>query len=119
MSSMDRAALGLLGERAAEHHLRKLGWRILGRRVRTRSGEIDLVAMDGAEVVFVEVKSRRSDAFGSPEESVTFRKRQKMRRAAHEYLRGADRPYRIDVIAVEINGDRCSIRHYRSAVGEE
>ncbi|MBI4458398.1 YraN family protein [Candidatus Uhrbacteria bacterium] len=115
---MDRAALGLLGERAAELHLRRRGWSVIGRRVRTRSGEIDLVAMDGGEVVFIEVKTRRGDAFGPPEESITFRKRQKMRRAAHEFLRGRDLPYRIDVIAVEIRGGTARIRHYKAAVGE-
>ena len=60
-----RRALGRLGERLAAAHLQRLGFAILARNVRTRHGEIDLIAFDGEALVFVEVKTRRSAGAGS------------------------------------------------------
>lgn len=115
MNANDR--LGREGEDLAARHLRNAGLRVIDRRWRTKTGEIDLVAMDGDEVVFVEVKTRRDAAFGAPEEAVTRAKRDHLRRSALAWLdahRRAGRPYRIDVIAIEGR----EVRHVRCAVGE-
>lgn len=118
--------LGWRGEELAARYLGSLGCSILERRWRPkhlRSGEIDLVVRDGSEIVFVEVKSRLGGGFGQPEEAVTAAKRDRLRRTAQAFLqeRGlADRPWRIDVIAVlSVAPGRACLRHLRSAVGEE
>ncbi|MBI2955101.1 MAG: YraN family protein [Chloroflexi bacterium] len=103
--SGDRKALGALGEQIAVDHLCKRGLRVLGRNVRTRLGEIDIVAKDAETLVFVEVRTRRSGAFGTPEESITRAKRQKLVHLAEEYVQACSVPltdYRIDVVLVEL-----------------
>ena len=118
----DRDELGVRGEDIAARHLASNGWRILDRRWRSSYGEIDLVAEDRGEIVFVEVKSRRGDCFGLPEEAVTARKREHLRNAAFAYLQAkrlAHRPYRIDVVAVSVGAAGVRLAHFRSAVGEE
>lgn len=119
----ERGILGLKGEDAAARYLEAKGMRILDRRWRTAAGEIDLVADDGGEVVFVEVKTRMGDAFGAPEESVTARKRRNLRAVAAAYLeaRGLwDAPYRIDVVAVMPDQQGMArLRHLEGAVEEE
>lgn len=115
MNANDR--LGREGEDVAARYLKETGLRVIDRRWKTKTGELDLVAMDGGEVVFVEVKTRRSADYGPPEEAVTRTKREHLRRSALAWLdahRAAGRPYRIDVIAV----DGAAIRHVRDAVGE-
>lgn len=101
---MDKRHLfGKQGEQAAETHLERNGYRILARNVRTRYGEIDLVAMDRDTVVFVEVKSRRGDGFGSPKAAVDFRKQRRISKAALSWLkknRRMDDRARFDVVAV-------------------
>ncbi len=118
---MWRRLLGARGEELAARHLEKLGCRILDRGWRTKTGEIDLVAEDGGEIVFVEVKTRTDSAFGPPEEAVTFAKRRKLRNTAAAYLarhRLRDRPYRIDVIAITSTSAGTRLDHFRSAVEE-
>jgi len=73
-----RKRLGDFGERLAAHHLEAKGYRIVARNWRCARGEIDLVAQAGAELVFVEVKTRRGQAFGAPEQGVTPRKAQRL-----------------------------------------
>lgn len=101
---MNTKRIGDAGEDLAARHLEGLGWRVLARNWRGRSGELDLVAEDGATVVFVEVKARASRSHGLPEEAVDARKRARLARAALEFLRArglGDRPARFDVAAVE------------------
>jgi putative endonuclease len=119
-----RQALGRSGERLAERTLRAHGYRILARNFRCRYGEIDLVAEDGEELVFVEVKTRRGASYGTPEEALTRRKQQHMLAAAGHYLdlHGAcERPWRIDVVAVQLSarGQLEEVRLHRYAVAEE
>ncbi len=118
-----KGAFGLQGERIAEKFLREKGLKIIARRFRTRSGEIDLIAMDGDEVVFVEVKARHSRRYGAPEESVTYTKRTHLRTVAFAYLAAKHLTrarFRIDVIAVELGSDGLPhVKHFRSAVGED
>ena len=77
---------GRAAEDLAERHLRERGLAIVGRNVRSRHGEIDLVARDGATVVFVEVRLRRPGRFGDAADSITTAKRARLVAAAHEYL---------------------------------
>ena len=99
---------GLLGEQLAAAYLEQRGMRLVESRYRCRFGEIDLVAWDGDTLCFVEVKTRTSCAVGFPRESVTAKKREKLRSAALLYLseRGLDCPARFDVAEVYLKAGR-------------
>ena len=118
----ERSRLGAQGERIAAAHLESLGLVIETRNYRTRYGEIDLVARDGVEVVFVEVRTKRSAAFGMPEESMTRRKQARLIHAAKEYLAAhglATASWRVDFVAITLQPDGpARIAHVRSAVEE-
>src|SRR5437763_11156706 len=81
-----RASLGQLGEDLACEELRRRGYTILDRRFRTRCGELDIIARDGAVLVFVEVRARSSGHFGHPFESITWQKRHRLSRMAAAYM---------------------------------
>jgi putative endonuclease len=98
-----RQRLGDAGEEAAARHLAALGYRIVARNHRCRLGEVDLVAEAGELLIFVEVRTRTTDRFGAPEETVTARKQARVVRAARDFLarwRGPERGARFDVISV-------------------
>jgi len=98
-----RKVLGADGERAAEEFLRKRRYRIIERNYRCRAGEVDLVALDGNTVVFVEVKTRTGPGFGSPLDAVDLRKQGQVSRAAQYFLAKHqlhDRAARFDVVGV-------------------
>jgi putative endonuclease len=116
-----RQGLGRTGERLAAEHLVEAGYRILERNVRCRYGEIDLVAEEGGDLVFVEVKTRRGVSHGLPEEGVTPRKQRKLVQLAFHYLVTHDYPdrsWRIDVVAVQLSsrGRLEEIRLHQHAV---
>lgn len=95
--------LGKEGEDRAARFLVKQGYRILERNYSTRSGEIDLIALHDGVVVFVEVKTRTSAAYGAPELAVTPRKQQRMVKAALGYIKYKKLhqvPCRFDVVAI-------------------
>lgn len=95
--------LGKEGEDRAAQILMKRGYKILERNYRTRSGEIDLIALHEGTVVFVEVKTRTSDAYGAPELAVNPRKQQRMVKAALGYIKYKKLhqvPCRFDVVAI-------------------
>ena len=95
--------LGPAGERVAAGHLRRAGYRIVARNYRCRAGEIDLIALDGDTVVFVEVKTRAHHTAADPEINVTYHKRRQVTKVAKYFLmeRSAQqRPCRFDVMAV-------------------
>jgi putative endonuclease len=99
----ERQVLGAEGERAAEKFLRRQRYTIVARNYRRRVGEVDLIALDGATVVFIEVKTRTQPGFGSPLEAVDRRKQRQIQRAAQQYLsenRLNDRDARFDVVGV-------------------
>jgi len=105
MSSDPRQTLGELGETLACDELRRRGYAILERRYRTRYGEIDVVARHGEVLVFVEVKTRVGDAFGSGAEAVTGYKQRRVARMAADFLarrRLQDRPCRFDVVSIAV-----------------
>jgi len=118
MSSDRRQTLGELGETLACDELRRRGYAILERRYRTRYGEIDVVARHGEVLVFVEVKTRVSDAFGSGAEAVTGYKQRRVARMAADFLarrRIQDRPCRFDVVSVAVGQERPKIEVFVGA----
>ena len=114
-----RQRLGAAGEAKAEEALAHSGIKILARRYRCRAGEIDLVALDGRVVVFVEVKTRRGTGYGRPAEAVTARKRAHIARAAGFFLAELGShppPCRFDVVEVLSAADgTLAARHIRDA----
>jgi putative endonuclease len=109
---------GAAGEDAACRYLERRGFVILCRNFRCRSGEVDVVARDGATTVFVEVKARSSRSHGEGHESVTFDKRRRIVRAARIFAasRGlTDEPLRFDVISIDAAAGEPRIRHDRGA----
>jgi len=118
---MDRRERGVRGETLAADLLTQRGWAIVGRNVRCGGGEIDLVARQGEEYVFVEVRTRRRGGLATPEESVDPRKQARLRRAAEAYMGQngkLDHPWRIDVVAVELDpaGRVCRLEHFPYAL---
>ncbi|MBN1939045.1 MAG: YraN family protein [Candidatus Aminicenantes bacterium] len=117
----NRVELGRRGEEAAVRYLKREGFQVVERGYRFNRGEIDIVAYEGATLVFIEVKTRTDPTLGYPEEAVTPAKRRQIRRVAQGFLteREAilnDPPCRFDVIAVEFLEDDCPlIRHFRDA----
>jgi putative endonuclease len=98
-----RQLLGARGERAAARYLRRRGYAIVRRNWRGRAGEIDLVALHGGVLVFVEVKTRAQDRFGGPIEAIGGEKRRRIARLAAEFLRAhrlEERSVRFDVVSV-------------------
>lgn len=122
-----RQELGRWGEAYAANYLRDHGYEIISRNVRTPYGEIDIIAQqltkdDEQELmtVFVEVKTRSSQSFGYPEESITPRKQNNLVSAAQHYLQehpDLDMHWRIDVIAIERYPKRSpTINHFENAL---
>lgn len=112
----DSHRLGRAAEDRAAEYLQGLGYTLVTRRFRVRHGEIDLVALDGEVLVFVEVKARHAPGY-VPEESVGERKLAALRRAAAEYLALIEEPereVRFDLIAIDGDG----MRHYADAFRE-
>jgi len=102
--TVERQLLGLVGEEIAARELVSRGYAILERRYRTEYGEIDIVAQEGETLVFVEVRARASDEFGTAAESVTDGKKRKVTRMANDYLTRrniCNRPCRFDVVAID------------------
>ncbi|MGB8645369.1 MAG: YraN family protein [Anaerolineae bacterium] len=117
-----RKNLGDSAERVAALYLEEHGFRILARNVRTREGEIDLIAEDADGLAFVEVKARRGTSYGSPEEAITPRKQLQLVRLADAFMAReaalAGRPWRIDVVAIELDraGKVVRLNHIKNAV---
>ncbi len=116
MPLFDRLKLGRKGEAEAAKYLKRKGYRIVERNLRTPIGEIDIVAERGGLLVFVEVKTRRSNQFGEPTEAVDSRKQEKLRRLALYYMKckGVELPVRFDVIGVWMDGQK-RIEHIEGA----
>lgn len=102
-----RKTLGQQGEDLAACFMEQRGYTVVCRNYRCRSGEIDLIARKKNLLCFVEVKTRRTGQFGSPQEAVTPAKQHKIGRAAQDFLQRhglENRPARFDVIAVDFSG---------------
>ena len=116
--SFGRIRTGKQGEDLAVAHLAENGYRILQRNYRSVFGEIDIVAEEGDTLVFVEVKSRRSEAYGDPQLAVGSKKQRKISRVAMSYLseKGWNRrPARFDIVAVKLRPSGNLIELIRNA----
>jgi putative endonuclease len=101
--SMDRIALGRKAEEAAVEYIIQQGYIILERNCRFNEGEIDIIAEHQGELVFIEVRSRQGSVYGYPQETVNYKKQQKLKRLAHHYLKikkAWNRICRFDVIGI-------------------
>lgn len=117
-----RKQLGALGEQYAFEHLSQQGYRVLERNWRCRTGEIDLIAWDGALLVFVEVRTRSggSGSFGTPQESVDYRKQLQVMETAQLYVHSRQlqqHQLRFDVVSVitDKDGNKQSLDHIMNA----
>jgi putative endonuclease len=109
--SHSRIQIGKIGEELALEHLKKQGYAIREQNYRSRFGEIDLIAQQGKRIVFIEVKTRRSLKFGTPQAAVTPTKQQQISKVALGYLQThglLDVPCRFDVIAIFLSS-RCEL----------
>ncbi|MCJ7675592.1 MAG: YraN family protein [Sedimentisphaerales bacterium] len=116
----DRKRLGRWGEKQGEKFLKSKGLKTLARNFSCKTGEIDLIMVDGdGSIVFVEVRTKADESFGPPEESITQPKRARLLRAARYFLAAhkiEDRPLRFDVVTVVLGQvGRPQIRHYQNA----
>lgn len=112
---MHNQDLGQQGEQMIESYLAERGYEIIERNYRKKTGEIDLIAKSPKrdEIIFIEVKTRKSSAYGVPEEAVDRRKLGRIEKTALFWLQensGLNLPWRIDVLALEI-GEKIKITH--------
>lgn len=119
MPAQSTRAQGSEAEQIAAEYLQQRGFRIIRQNFHFgRTGEIDIIAEDGETLVFVEVKARRNNAYGTPEEAVTPAKQRGLRRVAEGYLYVnaiTDKECRFDVIAIEWQDEEPIIRHLPNA----
>lgn len=109
--------IGLAGESSAEHYIRQLGWTILENNYHSRFGEIDIIAKDKNEIVFIEVKTRTNTTYGLPHESVTPQKLKRIQKTALLYLlqhRLEKVNYRFDVISISTTNKESPIDHMKN-----
>ncbi|MDA8234081.1 MAG: YraN family protein [Clostridia bacterium] len=117
----ERIILGFQGEEAACKYLLQHGYEIVTRNYRCKLGEMDVVARDGDTLVFVEVRTRGTNSFGIAEESVDWRKQQRLRKIAQYYLVSEHKKEvdcRFDVVTVNFGGAvniTEQIKHYQGA----
>ena len=121
---MKTRATGQLGEKLAQDFLKERSYQIVGTNYRTPDGEVDILASKDGILVFIEVRAKTSRTFGTPEESVTPRKKQRLVKVAQNYVQTHDiqeSSWRIDFIAVELDnkGNVLRIEQIENAVGEE
>ena len=102
---MNHLEFGAEGERIAADFVARKGWRILGRNIKAGNGELDIVAMDGDELVIVEVRARTVGRVLPPEMSVGPQKIRKLIRAARHYIKKVsyEGNWRIDVLAITVD----------------
>lgn len=109
--------VGSKGEDLAAEFLKGKGYRIIGRNYKTPVGELDIIAKDGETLVFIEVKTRSSNAFGYPFEAVDSRKKRKLKNLALFYLKNQKKncAARFDVISINLTGTKKEIEHIKDA----
>lgn len=121
---MKTKATGQLGEKLAQEFLGKRGYQVVETNYRTPDGEVDIIVSKDGILVFVEVRAKTSRLFGTPEESITSLKKQRLVKVAQNYVQTHDiqeSSWRIDFIAVELDnkGNPVRIEQIENAVGEE
>ena len=109
--------LGKRGELIAIEYLESKGYKILENNWRTNRKEIDIIAIDNNEIVFIEVKTRRNNHYGDPEEAVDMKKQKHLINAAEDYIfsNKIDLDTRFDIISVIYDGRNHSINHIKEA----
>lgn len=110
---MRNILLGRYGEDKAEEFLKKNGYRIIERNFKTKFGEIDIIAKNKRELVFIEVKTRSSTKFGYPEESVDNKKFNRIKRCAEIYLLKIGKkelPVRFEILSILKSKDKISFK---------
>lgn len=112
--------IGLIGEKLAVRYIREKAYNVLACNYTTRLGEIDIIAKQGNTIVFIEVKTRTTNTFGTPSEAVDYRKQEKIQKISQQYilyknLHKSCFNYRFDVIAVSLIGKRYKIDHIEDA----
>ena len=109
--------LGNLGEQKAINFLVDLGYEIIACNWQDKKFEIDIIAQDKKELVFVEVKTRATDIFGNPELAVDHKKQQHLIDGADYYIQQneIDLEARFDVISILVRGNKCEIKHIKDA----
>ena len=121
---MKRRDVGILGEKLAQDFLKKRGYRVVETNYRCPEGEIDIIATQKDTLVFIEVRTKKSLEFGTPEESITPAKMEKLRAVSAHYRQTHDNlpeSWRIDVVAIELdkNNKISRIELIENAVGED
>ena len=121
---MKRRELGNLGEKLAQDFLSNNGYQILEKNYRCPEGEVDIIAKQADTLVFVEVRTKQSRQFGTPEESITTQKMERLRAVAAHYGQNRDglpALWRIDVVAIQMerSGRVSRIELIENAVGEK
>ena len=109
---------GKTGETAAVKYLKGKGYKILDRNYRKTYGELDIVAQKGENIAFVEVKTRKSDNFGTPAEFVTLKKQKKLIKAAYAYIQEHNlvAEFTFDIVEVYLAGGKIKeINHIMNA----
>lgn len=109
--------LGKKGEDLAIKFLKENGYEILNRNLTTPFGEVDIIAKDSSTIVFIEVKTRSSNSFGEPFESVNHSKQERLKKIALFYLKGIkkDLPIRFDVMSILYKNGKAEINHIINA----
>ena len=118
LMSQRRIAFGKTGEDLACGELERRGYAIIARRHRCRGGELDVIARDGATLVFVEVKAREGQAFGDAAEAVTWQKQRRIVRLAYEYVMHhhlTECPCRFDVVSIQFDDGQPVIEVFQNA----
>lgn len=113
-----RISVGKQGESLAAEFLRKNGYRIVKNNFRNRYGEIDIIAIEGKTLVFIEVKTKTNSKFGNPVMAVDLRKQRQLSKTAIMYLtqkRLNDCPARFDVVGISITEDKTEVELVRNA----
>lgn len=116
--TLDRINTGKQGETIAVEFLKKNGYRIIQNNFRTRYGEIDIIAVEGKILAFIEVKTRTNSKFGNPVMAVNFRKKRQISKTALAYVtqnKIADHPARFDVIGISIVEKKIEVELIRNA----
>jgi putative endonuclease len=110
---------GQKAESLAWEYLKNKKYKILACNYETNLGELDLIVKDGQEIVFVEVKARRSESWGDPYEAVNVHKQKKVIQVALQFIQSQnyeDRDFRFDVVSIVFGlEDQYSIEHYKDA----
>lgn len=119
----NKIILGRLGEKIAEEFLKKKGYKIVARNFHGRGGEIDIIALNRGQFIFVEVKTRETNDFGAPIEAITPEKIRKIILTSKIYLLKNKKDlenFRLDAISVEMNSAKkqAKVRHYKSITNQ-